>query len=442
MSRKGHALRLPYRFVPCLCLTALLAAVSARADVTAISPPDSTASIRGTEAPLSNDASPLRYAARGVLLVPYAAMEAVAWPAEQALRLNEEYHIFARLTRIPLLKGEKGSVRLFFGYESGLRLSIAGLAAQSWDVLAPGDEMNIAGGFLSEKKNIASLEYITPKKRFQVEVLGRFENKTNRAFYGIGPHSPDARFRYNRRRVVGEASVRYYPWSPLYAALTGYARNQELSDPENDLSVRREFPGVFATARRDRYTGVEGTLVLDTRDNEAFSTRGAYVRVYGGADASVHGNDADYRHYGGEVQTFVNLYRHTRVLALRAYADGVDRVGSGEIPFEELPRLGGKVGQRGYARYRFVDDKALLLTAEYRYRVTQHVTGQLFTDFGTVAREWEFLRLADVDPSYGIGLAFGMHGHRLSAHIAHSTEGTELFVGTERVFESKSRRLW
>jgi outer membrane protein assembly factor BamA len=413
----------------------VLAASSARAAA-----PDSSASIRGTVAPLPRGVSPVRYAARGVLFVPYAAMEAVTWPVEQAVRLNEEHHIVARLTRIPLLKGESGTVRVFFGYESGINFSIAGIAADSWDVFATGDQLDVEAGFLSKKKNVASLEYLTPKSRFQVELIGLFENKANRPFYGLGPHSADERFRYDRRRAVAEASVRYYPWSPFYAALTGYVRDADLSDPDDDPTAE-EFPGLFENARASRYAGVEGTLVLDTRDNEAFSSRGVYARFYGGANAAGHDDDPYYRHYGGEVQTFVNLYRRTRALAFRAFAEGVDADDPTALPFEELPRLGGKTGQRGYARYRFADRTLLLLTAEYRYRVTQQITGAFFTDFGSVAREWEFLRLADVDPSYGFGLSFGLQGHRVVAHVARSTEGTEFFVGTERVFASTSRRL-
>jgi hypothetical protein len=376
-----------------------------------------------------------------LLFVPYAGLKVAIWPMKQAAKYNQKYRIAGRVADLLTWRGEAGELHLAFGYESGVGTSIIALSAQSRDLFGRGDRFEIEGGYLDEEKNLAEFAYATPEERFQFQLIGRFANKENRPFYGLGSHSPDARHAVNRQRALGEASLLYRPRRPFFIALTGYARDQDIFDASDEPSARAAFPDLFARARNDQYVGVEGAIVYDGRDLEEFSSRGTLVRVYGGYNDSRKDDDESYRHYGAELQTFVNIFRHTRVLALRAFAEGVDAADPSGIPYTELPRLGGKTGQRGYNRYRFADRNVLLLTVEYRYRATEHFTAQIFTDWGSVAREWQYLRLADVTPSYGFGMSVGRSSHRLVAHVAHSREGTEFFVGTERVFKFRSRRL-
>ena len=67
--------------------------------------------------------------------------------------------------------------------------------------------------------------------------------------------------------------------------------------------------------------------------------------------------------------------------------------------------------------------------------------GRLFVDWGTVASEWDKVRLADISPSVGFGLSAGRTNQRFDFHIAWSDEGYEIYVGTMGFSDYKSRRL-
>jgi hemolysin activation/secretion protein len=78
----------------------------------------------------------------------------------------------------------------------------------------------------------------------------------------------------------------------------------------------------------------------------------------------------------------------------------------GELPFTELPRLGGPFRLRGYRLDTFRDNLAALATIEYRYPIHQNVTGNLFVDVGRVARNYADLISPRMDP-WHVGMGGG-----------------------------------
>ena len=412
---------------------------SAAADSVSVVPPGQ--SLRGTEQPLQRRASPVRYAGRAILFVPYAGIMVVAWPTEKLIEVSERWKLNQRLSRLMVWGGKGGQVRLAFGYESSLGLSIAGVEATSRDFIHEGATLRLDLAYLNKDKYLAQIYYRSPESMLQLETFARFERKEDRPFFGVGPDSPNIKYATNRQRVVGEASMYLRPWKSAYVVLTGYGRAQDLSDPGSGLSVRDGFPLLFSQAETSEYVGGELDLVIDKRNNGIYSTSGAFLRLLGGYNEALEDTDESYSHFAAEFQGFVNLYRHTRSLFFRAFVAGIDADNLARVPYTEWERVGGKTGGRGYARYRFADRSQLLLTGAYRYRVTGVVQGVLFSDWGVVARDVEDLRLADLDPSVGIAIAAGVTQTRFRAHAAYSEEGWEFFVGNEVLLVFKSRRL-
>ena len=83
----------------------------------------------------------------------------------------------------------------------------------------------------------------------------------------------------------------------------------------------------------------------------------------------------------------------------------------------------------------------MLISLDYRYPITNRVQGFIFGDWGSVAQEWSKLRLADVDPAFGIGLNLFGVGPPMVLHLAYSPEGYQVYIGRETVFSNESRRL-
>jgi hypothetical protein len=320
-------------------------------------------------------------------------------------------------------------------------LAIVGLRADNDNWLGTGVRFSFHGGYLNGRHNLLQLQLRSPQGRFEYDLLAQRESKRNRAFFGLGPHSSDRRGRADRRRHLAEGSVAWRPAVAWRLALTMYIRDTELWARGDDELLSDLYPDDFAVARKGSYHGAETALEFGEHEVNDYLACGLSARLVAGYNRARTAGHADYRHHEAQLRALLNLYRRTRVLVLQIQAEGVDAVGGGDVPYTELPRLGGKTGLRGYHRYRFAGSHALLLTAEYRYAVSPVLLGRLFVDWGSVADSWGKLRLADISPTIGGGLAYQQRGVFFGAHVGFSREGAQAYIGTTTPFGHGSRRL-
>jgi len=118
------------------------------------------------------------------------------------------------------------------------------------------------------------------------------------------------------------------------------------------------------------------------------------------------GSDADYIRYGLDGKRFFlwNNPKYVTVLhGLYEWANGPN------VPFYELPSLGGRETLRGYGKGRFVDRGRLVLNAEHRINfATLSMMGiqanfeiAPFIDIGSVFPTLPDLQRQNVHPVYG-----------------------------------------
>jgi outer membrane translocation and assembly module TamA len=140
------------------------------------------------------------------------------------------------------------------------------------------------------------------------------------------------------------------------------------------------------------------------------------------------------------VQRLIPLYTGDRVIALRAYTEGISSK-RGDTPFVELPRLGGPLLLRGYSRDRFRDRIAMLGTAEYQYPLARNVWAFFFVDSGRVFNTYSDVELADFRLGYGFGLqTHSQDAFQSRVHVASSTDGGLLFsLSFDPVFQVGAR---
>src|SRR5262249_5462941 len=114
----------------------------------------------------------------------------------------------------------------------------------------------------------------------------------------------------------------------------------------------------------------------------------------------------------------------------------------GDLPFYDLPSLGGSTTLRGYIANRFTDNSAWHAVAEYRFwviprgfRLTRTIRVErvglaLFGEAGTVAPSLGDLPTAKIHTSYGFGIRISLERIALfRADLGFSDEGTNLSVG-------------
>jgi outer membrane protein assembly factor BamA len=129
------------------------------------------------------------------------------------------------------------------------------------------------------------------------------------------------------------------------------------------------------------------------------------------------------------------------VLALRLRGEGVSGT-LAEVPFTELPQLGGPDDLRGYAVDRFRDRVLAVGSAEYEWDLGYLLTASVFVDAGRVFDALDALDARHLRVGYGVALqghteyAFGFRGSLSSSidgGLFLNLSFNQVFVLDERV---------
>jgi outer membrane protein assembly factor BamA len=108
-------------------------------------------------------------------------------------------------------------------------------------------------------------------------------------------------------------------------------------------------------------------------------------------------------------QQYIPYYNKTRVIALHFDAIGSFAETGQTVPFYLEPTLGGNDRLRGFARYRFYGQSALLTSVEHRWHIFSAGHASIFFDMGKVANKTSQLNYHGLEYSGGIGLRFTIH---------------------------------
>jgi hypothetical protein len=397
--------------------------------------------LRGTTRELPRGATALQYTGRALLFLPWAAIEIVTLPILGLVYVAEHLEIARDIGRFlgSDLELWRFKLGLYVQSQSGAGSPAPGIRIRGKDWVGEGSNFDLIAGFLSPRQNQVGLRATSRPTVLQGSVTALYSNLRDQPFYGVGPGSPDEKFAANRERGLVEASLILGPRTKFPLTFTGYYRTTRLSDPSDGDAVQSGFPFLYDKAQNSGYGGMEAGFAFDNRNNGRFSTSGVLAEVLGGVDHAATDN-SDYTHYSAEIDAFLDLADRNRVLAFRVFAAGMEVDDPARLPYTELERPGGGNGLRGYNRFRFADLTQIVMTLAYRYRVTTTAQAWIFTDWGSVARSWEKMRLADTDPSIGMGVGL-FRSSFLGFQAAVSPEGWQFYVGVQPIVERSSRRL-
>jgi hypothetical protein len=129
---------------------------------------------------------------------------------------------------------------------------------------------------------------------------------------------------------------------------------------------------------------------------------GSLAAVFAGRSHRL-GGGPDYWRYGIDLQHFFRLADGPRVLALRLRGEGVSGT-LAQVPFTELPQLGGADDLRGYPADRFRDRVLTVGSAEYEWDLSGLLSASVYVDAGRVFGSLDDLGLGRMRVGYGIAL--------------------------------------
>jgi hypothetical protein len=399
-----------------------------------------------------------RLLARGLLFVPRALFEIGFAPVRAGVYAVDRYKLPERFRRWFYTEGEEFGLMPWARYDSD-----EGLLAGARVLWMPKDvtASAFAGVGLQYQRVTASLRTRQLAERVELGVDGEFRHRPRAAFYGIGnadetevtsPGAPlvdplvddtaiETRFKKRILRASTYADVRLF--GDAYAR--GVASFSDIGvspGPSDELSPEEVYEPASLNGVEDyRYAYGELELRWDTRRKSSIwepiglSSRGFLLSAFAGGVSIVDG-EAFWR-YGGDLQQFVRVGRGPQVLAARLHGEAVTAA-LDEIPFPELPRLGGSALLRGYPLDRFRDRVALVGTLEYQW---QHVYASLFADVGRVYRELSDISLEDLRCGYGLALeAHSRQSFQARVSVASSIDGGLFFyLHLEPVFITPRR---
>jgi hypothetical protein len=406
---------------------------------------------------------------RVALMVPRYALELVFAPIRFSAWAFERFALRDRAKQIFFNdSGEFGVYPVAF-VETGFGLN-AGLRAVHKNLFDQGEKLQLRASYGGRFKQFYSGALSSGSRLGPTELKLECELalEPNERFFGIGNNDTigpaaattpinalsdatavDTRFNQERFRLAVTSDLRLR--RHLYLTASAGVLWREYDDTNQIAAVDRidtYYVPSSLVGFGDTLTTGYGELELryDSRasgtrfNSDAFYSTGWLMAGYVGISKGLDDDPTEYARYGVDLQRYINLYDHSRVLVLRTYMEGV--TGSlQDVPFVDLPRLGGALLLRGYDADRFRDRALTLASAEYRWEIGKTFAAALFVDTGRVWR-----RVRDIDASdwrVGYGVAIEMQSDKTFLarfHVASSIDGG-LFInfGFDPVYDTRAR---
>ncbi len=253
-------------------------------------------------------------------------------------------------------------------------------------------------------------------------------------FFGIGNGSALAmrsNYALKSSDVSGRVVVKPISWLRLGAELGFFAPEiaagtDPLYPATQLLFTDADAPGLDA---QPDFMYQNLFVEVDYRDQPGNARSGGLWRAQFGMWNDRDLNQYDFGRFDGEIAHFFPIFDKKRVFALRVGVSYVNNEPGQRVPFYFLPYIGGSDTVRGFREFRFRDENAVFMNAEYRWEAFSGLDMALFFDMGEVRDNWELIDFNDAKTSYGIGFRFNTFRSvflRLDI-AAGGREGTRLF---------------
>lgn len=410
-----------------------------------------------------DNSSDLRDVERVVLYPVRFGAEVAMAPLRGGAWLVERYQLRDRIAH--MFVSDDGSLGFYptVFVETGVGVNV-GVHMFHNDLFGHGEHLALAAGFGGEFKQRYDAAFLSgplaADTRVGVRLSYRAWDRSN--FFGIGngdqsvampgpsPIDDAVHTRFAQRTTHVELTTSTPIVGPLSVGLLGaYSHRRFSADAQLDgfepiLNVYDEMSLVGFAHGADNFYG-EVSLAIDSRTvanryiSQASPSSGWYGRVGAGFTQGVDADPSHYVRYTADVRRYINVFNGDRVLVARAYLEGVTAAAD-EIPFTDLPRLGGTELLRGFAHDRFRDRVSAVGSLEYDFPLQSWVGAYTFVDAGRVAHDVGSLDPNGVHVGWGGGLEFHTHDAFLfRVQAAHSPDGTFVRFALDPTYDTRGK---
>jgi hypothetical protein len=462
---------MPHAVMKVIGLATVLAAIPARAqspdepdpptDESDLPPPGAESG-RVDQPP--DETSPARTVGRTLLLVPRGVIEVALLPIGGTIYANERYHLTGRIRS--WFYNDAGTVGfyplVFFETSPGVMVGMQ----LDWKMTST-DRLKLFAGIGPSRRHVdgslKSAGYFDDHVTFKLH--GEYDSRPHSRFYGVGnadeidvedvaemqldPFGDVAVKSYYGDRLMRAALIADVLVSGpfhVFAATSLADRKRSSSSREPSIETVFEIPmDAFDATYRSGYAELE--LRYDTRGPLSMwqpaqvTSKGSLAAAYGGP--GVLDSGFVFWRYGIDAQHYMTIGSGPRVLSARVEAEAISAEAT-EVPFTELPSLGGRTWLRGYATDRFRDRVAAVGSLEYQWDLSRMLYASLFVDAGRVYSALDELTFDGMRVGYGIALE-GHSRNNLLARVsmASSIDGGlyfNLYLDPVSAIEPRVRR--
>lgn len=397
-------------------------------DATTSAPETAADAVRNWEEEPGVDATDVAlFLPRALLWLPRMTLKLLFIPFDQLLKLIDRYALIEQTIDFFCNDARSACVFPVVSVLGDFGLG-GGVSAYHNDLFDHGETLSLSalfGGRVAQSYQLSFKADRAFGTRLWLESLVRYEQQPGQRFLGIGnpaegsasdsglgarERSVDTRFSEDRFLGLLRTGVTLGDEWLTQLGVTFIYNNRQFGPEKRDFaqpSIETVYDTSTVPGFRDSINSVElnANLILDTRD-KAGPSSGFFFEAFGGGAVPI--DNRSWGHYGAEATVFVNLYR-ARMLAFRTVFEGVEG-NVDDIPFVELPRLGGTQRLRGYRQDQFRDKLSFLGMVQYNYPVQQYVMGELFFEVGKVGRSGKELFIKNrSDWQFSGGLGFIIH---------------------------------
>ncbi|WP_095497159.1 BamA/TamA family outer membrane protein [Paraferrimonas haliotis] len=219
-------------------------------------------------------------------------------------------------------------------------------------------------------------------------------------YYGVGydsNHQPNNRVDFDSR------SARLNPmWLQrlFQYSFVGIGFDVDYEQGRNVTAINPDIDGSLVT-ESSTSVGVDLLINYDSRDNVLNPQQGRIAQLELGIYRTALGSDNNFNIIDLQYSRYIGL-REQDVLAWQVRG----RFSSGDVPWNQLSKLGGGHLLRGYTSGRYRDQQMLLMQAEYRHHLSGRHGMVYWLGGGVLADEVHHLTDSKVLPSVGLGYRF------------------------------------